>query len=209
MVAWSLSPYWRKENKTMSTNDLSLVASTPVELPGGLYFALLDTQAAVDIYFLGKNGRVLEKCLGVRAFLAKEFDEVNRCIAIKFESDSNQTIKYDVSEISVLSSTRIDGAIDAEIQPPDTVATVADVTVTAGAAAASVLAQNSARKKALISSPTTNSQLIRIGDSNIGASRGTPLLQGQSIELETSAAIYAYTASGTNQTLNISYTEQS
>jgi hypothetical protein len=49
-----------------------------------------------------------------------------------------------------------------------TLASVADVTVTAAAAAAVVLAANADRKTALIQSQATNTQDVRLGDSNTG-----------------------------------------
>jgi hypothetical protein len=89
----------------------------------------------------------------------------------------------------------------------DTIGTVADVTVVAAAAAAQVIAANTSRMSVQITSLSTNTQVVRVGDSNVGASRGDVLNPGESISYDTTAAIFAYTGAGADQTLAISYLE--
>jgi hypothetical protein len=88
-----------------------------------------------------------------------------------------------------------------------TLASVADVTVTAAAAAAVVLAANADRKSALIQSQATNTQDVRLGDSNTGAARGLILAPGDTMQVDVTDDIYAYTAAGSDQKLSIVYTE--
>ncbi len=85
--------------------------------------------------------------------------------------------------------------------------TVADVAVVAAAAAAQILAANAARRAAIICSLAANAQIVRIGDTNTGAARGAELSPGESITIETTEAIYAYTGAGANQDLAIAWTE--
>lgn len=85
--------------------------------------------------------------------------------------------------------------------------TAADVTVTAAAAAAEILAANTDRVSAIITSVSTNTQEVRIGDGDTGAARGVQLNPGESLEIETTAAIYAYTPAGSDVVLSIAYTE--
>ena len=73
------------------------------------------------------------------------------------------------------------------------IATVADVVVVAAAAAAVCLAANANRMSTLITSLQANTQVVRIGDSNTGAARGIELAPGESVEIDTTAPIYAYT----------------
>lgn len=75
---------------------------------------------------------------------------------------------------------------------------VADVTVAHGAAAAVCLAADATRREALIYNSGTVD--VRIGDSNIGAARGTWLPAGQEITLATTDDIYAYNPSGATDT---------
>jgi len=87
-----------------------------------------------------------------------------------------------------------------------TYGSVADVTVVKGAAAAVILAADATRREALIYNSGADD--IRIGDSNIGAARGTWLPAGQEMTLSGTGAIYGYcpgTASA-NVTLAITTT---
>lgn len=78
-----------------------------------------------------------------------------------------------------------------------------DVVVANGAAAAQILAANTARRSVLIGSLSANTQDVRIGDANIGAAQGQVLQAGLELTLETTAAIYAWTAGGADQTLTL------
>lgn len=107
--------------------------------------------------------------------------------------------------INLLNPANVFTSVSLAKQP--TLETVADVTVTAAAAAAVVLAANADRKSALIQSPATNTQDIRLGDSDTGAARGLILAPGDTMQVDVTDNIYAYTAAGTDQTLSIVYTE--
>ena len=85
--------------------------------------------------------------------------------------------------------------------------TIADVTVVAGAAAAQVVPTNADAVSVGICSLQANTQNIRIGDTNTGAARGIEIAPGETIVLDTTAPIFAYTAAGANQTLAITYTQ--
>lgn len=90
------------------------------------------------------------------------------------------------------------------IDNPQKLLDVTDVTVTASTATV-VLASNSKRHKAIITSLASNSNITRIGSSSVSASRGTPISPGDTITLETQGAIYAYNTSA--ETFTVSYTE--
>lgn len=83
------------------------------------------------------------------------------------------------------------GSIMAESVASDTMTTPADVTT---GAAAEIVAANASRKAVTIQALSTNTAVVRVGDSNVGASRGLELQAGQSVTIETTAAIYAYSA---------------
>ena len=53
----------------------------------------------------------------------------------------------------------------------------------------------------LISSKRTNTQTFRIGDANVGATRGVELAPGESISIETNGAIYGYNPGATESIL--------
>lgn len=94
------------------------------------------------------------------------------------------------------------------ISSPDNFITVAKVSVVDAAAAAVIMAQNTDRREAFITNLDAAGE-IYIGDSNTdaGTNRGTPLAAGQTIVLETKAAIYAQNESGANIDVALSYTD--
>lgn len=75
-----------------------------------------------------------------------------------------------------------------------------DVACTSGAATL-LLALDATRSYAIISNPSTNTVTLRIGTSGVGAASGTPLEPGCTLPLSTTAAIYAYQASGGSVTI--------
>lgn len=72
----------------------------------------------------------------------------------------------------------------------------ADQTITGAASAASVLAANPARLSVIVQN-TGGSNNARIGDDTTASGVGYVLAPGDSIKLDTTAAIYCYSASGT------------
>lgn len=74
---------------------------------------------------------------------------------------------------------------------PQTLATVADVSLAAGATT-QIAAANSSRREIHITNLPGNTQTIRIGDVNAGAARGTPVMPGDTYILTTTAAVYGY-----------------
>jgi hypothetical protein len=76
---------------------------------------------------------------------------------------------------------------------PTGIATTADQSVPSGAATL-VLASNSARKLAIVQNK--GAAAIRVGDSNVTATRGVELASGASWEVATTAALYVFQASG-------------
>lgn len=76
---------------------------------------------------------------------------------------------------------------------PSTIDTVADVALTA-AVATLVLPADITRREALISNLIGNASNIRVGDVNTGAARGAQCGTGQTVTLNGTEAIYAFSA---------------
>lgn len=74
-------------------------------------------------------------------------------------------------------------------QVPNSQSSTADAT--AGAAAAEIVAANANRRRVHIGANGNNTQYVRIGDSNITATRGVQLGPGMAITIEGTQAIYA------------------
>lgn len=84
-----------------------------------------------------------------------------------------------------------------------TLVTTADVVATNGATTL-IVAANSANRKVICTNLAAGAQTLRFGDSNAGATRGTPVEPGDSIVFETTAAIYAYNPGGSSQNVAVS-----
>jgi len=78
-----------------------------------------------------------------------------------------------------------------------TLTTQADVSV-GTSSSAQILAANAARREAIIKNLSTNAAAIRVGDSNVAATRGVPLQPGESATLQVTTAIHAYNTSGSS-----------
>lgn len=83
-----------------------------------------------------------------------------------------------------------------------TLTSTADVSI-AASSAAQVLAQNLNRRAALLRNLTANSAAFRIGDTLITATRGIELAPGETISIETTAAISAHNTGGVAQTISV------
>jgi hypothetical protein len=70
-----------------------------------------------------------------------------------------------------------------------------DATITGAAAAAQILPSNPTRTSVYLYN--VGSSNARIGDSSTGATQGAPVASNQGISIETTDAIYCYSASGT------------
>ena len=86
--------------------------------------------------------------------------------------------------------------------PATVIDDLADITLNNGSET-SLVAVDTTRVEAIIVAGTANTVAIRIGKTGqVGAARGAALQPGQSITLNTSAAIYGY-ASAASQTVSI------
>lgn len=116
--------------------------------------------------------------------------------SVTFESATGQTIVVLCGFGSVF-----DGRATANVNVTATVAAGntlrkgADVSCASGAATL-LLAADSARLDAYVMNPSTNTVTVRVGPSNVDASSGIPLEPGMCLPISTTAAVYAYQASG-------------
>lgn len=186
----------------MQTFTESLIANTPKRLPGGAFFILLETAAPINIRFFGPNGRALYTATDVESVYGEEFREKD-CVSVELTSTVNQTVKIGVSERPVTVQ-RIGGTVDANMVPGSSITSQSDLTLTNGAAAVVISPQNSNKKYSLVTVLSANSAYIRAGDSAIGAAKGNPIWEGQTVPIEGSMAIYGYMNQGANATVCVS-----
>lgn len=85
----------------------------------------------------------------------------------------------------------------------NTLTDTADVALGAGARTA-ILAANLTRRRAIITNLAAGAATIRVGNSaTVAAARGTPVLPGETIVLETTAAISAWNPGGVAQSVAV------
>jgi len=100
----------------------------------------------------------------------------------------------DVDDTEISGNVTIDGS--------DAIGTAADVSLSATAQTL-ISAANASRHEILITNLSSNSEFIRIGDINAGASRGAELAPGGTISLNTSAAVYGYNPGASAQSVTV------
>jgi hypothetical protein len=154
---------------------------------GAKFFRLIVASGEVNVEFLLRGTRVgggiAESVLGGYAqSIPGGFDEAR----ITDVSGASNDVKVAVSDgLSWYDRYTINSAA--------TRSTAADVTLTA-ATATQILAADVTRVRAYLSNLASNSNAMRFGDSNVGASRGVEVAVGQTIIMEGPATIYAYDA---------------
>lgn len=89
-----------------------------------------------------------------------------------------------------------------QISVPTTLQSGVDVSVAAGATSL-VIAANTSRNEALVTNLSANSSVIRVGDLNAAANRGIEVSPGQTVTLETSAAIYVHNLGSGPQSVGV------
>lgn len=100
----------------------------------------------------------------------------------------------------------ITATLSATITPATTLTANADVSIASGAQGL-ISAGAVAKREVLISNPVTNTCSFRLGDTvTIDATHGVQLEPGQSIVLNTSAAVYAHNTGSSTESLSSSQT---
>lgn len=131
--------------------------------------------------------------------------EVRQGIGVKFDSEFTFVALYNGAtpqtvELYVGSGTvddaRLNGAVNALIEPGSTGVNTADVTI--ANAATNTIAANGSRRKLVVGALSTNTGSLRAGF-NVGATTGVELQPGLSYTFESTAAIKIYNGTGANQ----------
>ena len=184
----------------MQTFDQSLTAGQTCYMPGGFQFLLLASSADVDVTFFGPNKEHLDEAKGIKQGLSVKYKD--GFSSVEITSAVIQTIKIGISSIA---SAEYNQLPDLSIEAPAEFISIADVSLNNGSIT-TLLAANTSRRKTMISSLVANIVEIRVGDSNTTASRGTPLQPGETCEIETQGAIYAFSTIASQKTA-ITYTQ--
>jgi hypothetical protein len=195
-----------------------ITAGASVKLPGGNFFRLVTADAAVDVEFFDETGQSLGGGTGVFggfgtsqvSFSSDTLDEVQKgkraFSSVKITSATEQTVLAIVSNRPITYD-RMSLSGNVDVSKADVLDSLADDSI-AAVTTELVSAADTTRRKAVITNLITNTDEVRVGDVGCGAANGTPLQPGESITLETTAAIYVYNSkAGGAQSVAITITK--
>lgn len=133
----------------------------------------------------------------IRFFILNEGDgEVQFTDNLIIGNDTGNPVPVDVLG-AVLSVSDID------VNSPDTLSSPADVAVVSGNRALLIAATVKKKREVVIKNPATNLASFRIGDVTCDATHGFELAPGESITIDTRAAIYAWNTGVADQSASL------
>lgn len=189
----------------MTTHTLTFLAGEKKQLPGGIFCLLLTTSSAVNLQFFRSNTSLGGVITGVTAgFSIGPFQRNEPFEWVEIQSLVAQTIKVFVTDVAEANYNTISGNVTSTPVVPSILLTQADILI-AGYGGITVSYPNLARREGIITSLSTNTAALRVGDINLGLDRGFPLMPGDSLILETTAQIYVLNTLATAQ--SVSFTE--
>lgn len=177
----------------MRTVEINFTAGETHQFPGGNFFMILEAPSPVDVQFFRHGAPVDDKALGVEAgFIAQPKRPEKGGLAfdsVEVTSATTQTVKVVISQ----GEGRYQRLIGEVAVKKDTgLQSSPDYSLNAAAGTNYVKASNANRRAILITNLAGNTATIRVGDSSVNVSRGTPVAPGETITLETTADIYVY-----------------
>lgn len=177
----------------MDIKSQAVVIASPWRTRSGNYLRLISASLPVTVRFLRKGneiGKWENVTSGTAGYIEDENGKKQTFDTAEITTSGDQTIKAAVGFGSAeLTATSV------SVSQPTVIDTAADVALTA-AVATLVLGADATRRAALISNLIGNASSIRVGDSNTGAARGVQVGAGQTVTIEGTEAIYAYSATG-------------
>ncbi len=178
-------------------------AGETVKFPSGKFVRLITTSSAVTLTFYASTGEVIGDAENVQAgFRISAADlGVSGFGSVDVTSAAAQTVTAIISTVPV-DYDRLTGSIAVTTTPPGTLDSLADDSV-AAATTELIAAADTDRHELIITNLAANTATFRIGDSGAGAANGVPLAPGETLVLNTSAAVYAYNPGAAAQTLAI------
>lgn len=196
---------------TQLVKVFSYALSSGVEkvFPGGRFLRVITADAAIDITFYDESNQPIGQAVGVLGGFQigiepHDLDKASRLIGfakVGITSATNQTITVAISR-QPIQYDRLTGSISSTIASGTTLDSVADVSVNA-TTTTQVAAANANQKSVTIKNLSNNTAAFRIGDIGAGAANGHELNPGESITIETTAAVYGYNSHSGAQSVSV------
>jgi len=190
----------------MRTVEVTFAAGETHQFPGGNFFMVLEAPAPVDVQFFRHGTQVDDKAVAVEAgFIAqpKRRGDGLAFDSVEITSATAQTVKVVISQ-GTGSYQRLIGEV--AVKKDTGLSTAVDHSMNTAAYTAQLLTANANRRVAIITNLEGNPVSIRVGDSTATVSAGIPVRPGETLTLETTAAIYAYKAATAAQ-MSVAITE--
>ena len=178
--------------RNMETQTVVLAAGVWVTLPGhGDKVFILEANAPLDLEFFGTDGDALGYANGIEVGDGGGPGPLFR--SLKVRSASAQTVRLAVTG-GAFTVSRVAGNVS--ILSPATLTDAVDNALVADTNTAVFAATTEARER-IIKVASDSAASVRIGSTNISATRGILLEAGQTCVLNTAAAVYARSIGGT------------
>lgn len=185
----------------MNTFELTFTGGEALTVPGGNYLEILEASGPVDVQLLRK-GSPVEKAEGAKEGYYTERpavrvpwldDTAEWFTSARITSATAQTVQVGVT-LGRGGSKRSRGSVS--VDPSSGLAGASDVPVADDSAEHEVIAANSSRRVLWIVNTSTTDAVRLGGTGSVDAATGIYLQSGQSIELKTTAAVYAWAPTG-------------
>lgn len=178
--------------QTLQRFSFTIANGAELDLPldaDQLVITKLDGADVIELYINGGPRGDCFKGLDVRGDL--------RALRFANNSGSSVTLEFATAAGLLITDRRLavlGGTVETDAVSPGTLRTTADETV-AATSTAEVLAADTDRAEAIIKN-LDSSNAVRVGDGDVGASRGHHLGPGDSVVLTTTAAISVHNPAG-------------
>lgn len=184
---------------TTRTYTLSFSGAGTGVLPAGVFFYVKSATAALTIRTRGNTSAPIEFTNVGAGLKFGPVPESKRWTYLDVESALAQTVEVVVSddaEVDIASTVNVAGNVTVSEVPCTALSTPARVPVST--AETLLIAANATRRRLTVQAPSTNTASVNIGPSSeLSPTRGFELQPGQAVELLTTASVYAFAVSGT------------
>lgn len=188
-----LQPYPKLGTITLSNGEIYTVNT------GGNFVRIKEADQSFTLRF--DDGS--EMTVSQNIIIKLQPDDQFKKLEVINDSGASLTVQLEIGFGDVQSNTvTVGGTLAAEIQAHDTLVSAADDSIAANTTE-QVLAANTDRKEALISNLASNTDPIRIDDSNTDATQGIEVLPGSTVTLQTKSAIFVHNTKGSAQSVGI------
>lgn len=177
-------------NVYFGTQTTTIAAGGSVTLPivGNYFHCIRSTLATFEVAIDGEYGGEME---AGRGFDLPDGETYKSLHLVNTDGANPLTVTFNYGRGSYRDAKlQVSGSIETSLAGSAFPST-ADVPLGA-TATTQILAANTSRKEVLVSNLAANPATIRVGDVNAGAGRGVEVAPGQTITVNTTAAIYAY-----------------